>query len=131
MDQRRWLLPYIHGIDMQAITAVISQADAAGATLVTVALICMSTKSQKRGAHLRLIQQMKAFLEAMNNKALRLGLPLERHVVVTHNAVRSLKPLITELHCDAIVLVSRREQEIFLWPDSTSRYLLTLQGHWF
>ena len=114
MDARRWLLPCTYGVDMHAIATVMSLADAAGATLVAVAIIGTPTRPGKRGARLEHIQQAKDFLEAVNNKAARLGLPVERYEVVTRDVVQSLTTLISELRCDAIVLVSRTEEEIFL-----------------
>ena len=114
MGQHRWLLPFTYGLNMRAIAEVMSVADAAGATLVAVALIGIPTRPGNRGVCLEHIQQTKDFLEAVNAKAVRLGLTVERHEVVTRDAVGSLTMLISELHCDAIVLVSRKGKEIFL-----------------
>jgi len=114
MDQYRWLLPFTYGLNMRAIAEVMRVADAAGATLVAVALIGIPSRSGNRGVCLEHIQQTQDFLEAVHTKALRLGLSVERHGVVTHNVGASHKILISELHCDAIVLVSRKGEEIFL-----------------
>ena len=114
MSTRRWLLPFTYGIDLHAIASVMSLAEAAGATLVTVALIGQPTRPGKREVRLEDIQQATDFLEAVNNQATRLGVPVERHEVVTCDVVQSLTTLIAELGCEAIVLVSRKGEEIFL-----------------
>lgn len=114
MDVRRWLLPFTYGINLHAIASVMNLAEAAGATLVAVALLGRPTRPGNRGVRLEHIQQAKDFLEAVNNQATRLRLPVERHEVVTRDVVQSLTTLIAELGCEAIVLVSRKGEEIFL-----------------
>lgn len=114
MDARRWLLPFTYGIDLHAIATVMSLADAAGATLVAVALIGLPTRPGNRGERLEHIEQAEDFLEAVNNEARWFGSSVERHEVVTRDVVQSLKTLIYELRCDAIVLLSRTGEEIFL-----------------
>lgn len=125
MGLHRWLLPFTYGLNMRAIAEVMSVADAAGATLVAVALIGIPTRPGNRGVRLEHIQQTQDFLEAVNTKALRLGLTVERHEVVTRNVEASLKILISELHCDAIVLVSRKGEEIFLETQQFTQVLDT------
>lgn len=114
MSTRRWLLPFTYGIDLHAIGSVMNLAEAAGAMPVAVALLERPTRPGKRGVRLEDIQQATDFLEAVNNQATRLGVPVERHKVVTHDIVKSLTTLIAELGCEAIVLVSRKGEEIFL-----------------
>ena len=125
MDQHRWLLPFTYGLNMHDIGTVMSVADAAGATLVAVAFIGMPIRPGNRGVRLEHIQQTKDFLEAVNTKAVRLGFPVERHEVVTRDVGASLKMLISELHCDAIVLVSRKGEEIFLEAQQFTQVLDT------
>ena len=114
MNTRCWLVPFTWAMDMQAIDAIFSLAHGGGATLVAVSLISRPDKPGSRGPRLEYIQQSKDFLEATRHKADRLGVPLDRHEVFTVDIMQSISTLTQELHCDAIVLVSRGEREALL-----------------
>jgi hypothetical protein len=128
MSTPRWLLPFTYGIDLHAIASVMSLAEAAGATLVTVALIGQPTRPGKREIRLEDIQQATDFLEAVNNQTTRLGVPVEGHEVVTCDVVQSLTTLIAELGCEAIVLVSRKGEEIFLEAHQLVQRFMTVDN---
>jgi nucleotide-binding universal stress UspA family protein len=112
METRRWLFPFTWGMDMQAIDAAVRLAEGSGATLVAVSLI--SKPDGNRGVRLEHIQQSKDFLEAVKRKADQLRVPLNRHEIITVDAMQSITTLTHELRCDAIVLVSRGEREALL-----------------
>ena len=114
MDTRRWLVPFTWGVDMQAIDSVARLAEGGGATLVAVSLISRPDKPGRSGPRLEHIQQSKDFLEAIKWKADGLGVALERHEVITVDIIQSVATIARELHCDAIVLVSRGEREALL-----------------
>jgi len=123
METRRWLLPFAWGMDMQAIDAAVRLADGSGATLVAVSLISRSEKPGNRGVRLEHIQQSKDFLEAINWKATRFNVSLERHEVFTVDVMQSITTLVHELHCDALVLVSQAERETLLRSHQLKRIL--------
>lgn len=114
MDTRRWLVPFTWGVDMQAIDSVARLAEGGGATLVAVSLISRPDKPGRSGPRLEHTQQSKDFLEAIKWKADGLGVALERHEVITVDIIQSVATIARELHCDAIVLVSRGEREALL-----------------
>lgn len=111
MKTSRWLLPFTCAVDMRAIEAVVHLAAESGITLVAVSLIKAPGMPRTCGARLEDIQQSKDFLEVVLHKANRAGVPVERHEVFTVDALNSISMLTSELHCDAIVLVSRGKRE--------------------
>jgi hypothetical protein len=102
MKTPRWLLPFTSGVDMRAIEYAVSLAESAGVTLVPVSLV----SSPPKGARLEHIQQSKDFLEAVQHKAARSQVSLERYEVFTTDALQSLTTLVHDLRCDGIVLVT-------------------------
>ncbi len=105
MKTPRWLLPFTFGVDMRSIDYAVRLAESAGATLVPVSLV----SSPPRGARLEHIQQSKDFLEAVQHKAERYQVPVERYEVFTVDVLQSLTELVREMRCDGIVLVTSGE----------------------
>lgn len=100
----RLLLPFTHGVEMDAIEAVVLMAASHHATLISLSLISV-LQVRGKGARLEHIQQSKDFLEAVQHKALRHQVSLERYEVFTGNVVQSLLVLVDQLQCDGILLV--------------------------
>jgi hypothetical protein len=100
----RLMLPFTHGVEMDAIEAVVLLAASHQATLVSLSLISVP-QVRGKGARLEHIQQSKDFLEAVQHKALRHQVPLERFEVFTGNVVQSMLVLVDQLRCDGILLV--------------------------
>jgi nucleotide-binding universal stress UspA family protein len=123
METRRWLVPFTWGVHMPAIDSVVHLAEGGGAILVAVSLLSRPDNPGSRGPRLEHIQQSKDFLEAMQWKAGELGVALERHEVITVDVMQSIAALTRELHCDAIVLVSRGEREALLSGHQLKRLL--------
>ena len=124
MNAPRWLLPFTYGVDMRALDAVVSLAGSARATLVPVSLISVPHEGRSRGARLEHIQQSKDFLEALQFKAARLEVLVERYEVFTGDVLRSIAVLVRELHCDSIVLVSTGNRDVLLYASELKRLLL-------
>jgi len=124
MNTRRWLLPFTHGVDMQAIDSVISLAESGGTTLVALSLISVPEARRSRGARLEDIQQSKDFLEAVKWRASRHQVPVENHEVFTGDVLGSIAMLVGELGCDSIILVSGRKHEVLLQAHEL-KHLLT------
>ncbi len=121
MKALRWLLPFTHGVDMHAIEYVVCLAQSAGAMLIPVTLI----STPPRGARLEHIQQSKDFLEAVQNKAARFQVPIERYELFTTDVQQSLTMLVQEMRCDGIVLVTSREHTCLLKDAEVKHLLIT------
>ncbi len=119
MEAPRWLLPFTCGVDMLAIEYAVSLAGSASATLVPVSLVSAPSK----GARLEHIQQSKDYLEAVQHKAARHGVPVERYEVFTQNVLQSIRTLVTEIRCDGIILVTGGEHSHLL-QDIEVKHLL-------
>ena len=123
MKTLRWLLPFLHGVDMDAIDSVVNLAAGTGATLVAVSLITGPVKPESRRARLEHIQQSKDFLEAVKWKAARYSVPLERYEVFTGNVLQSLTLLVHDQRCDSLVLVTAEKRDLLL-PALEVKHLL-------
>jgi hypothetical protein len=124
MMELRWLLPFTHGVDMRAIDFVVRLAESHGATLVPVSLISVPGEPRSRGARLEHIQQSKDFLEAVQYKAARLHVAVERYEVFTSDVIQSIRTLIHNLRCDAFVMVAIEKQEVLLRAHELKRLLV-------
>ncbi len=120
MKTPRWLLPFTHRVDMRAIDGVVRLAESAGATLVAVSLI----STPRYGARLEHIQQSKDFLEAVQHKAERFQVPVERYEVFTGDVIQSLTTLVHERRCEGIVLVTGGEHRRLLRDEEVKHLLI-------
>jgi hypothetical protein len=91
---------------MDTIEAAVLLAASHHATLVPLSLI-LSPTARGKGARLEHIQQSKDFLEAVQQKALRHHVPLERFEVFTGDVVQSMLVLVDQLGCDGMLLALR------------------------
>ena len=114
METQRWLLPFTHGVDMQAIESVLRLVQSEAATLVAVSLVSVPAAGRSQGARLEHIQQSKDFLEAVKWKAARFRVPVELYEVFTADVIASIATLTHELHCDHLLLVSGGQQDSLL-----------------
>ena len=117
----RLLLPFQHGLNVEAIEQTIRLAKGHNATLLPLSLIPMSGKSYRKGARLDLVQQSKDFLETVKHKARAYSVPLESIEVYTHHPVESIHALVIELHCDGIALFLGYKSTVFLPQDAIGR----------
>ena len=120
MEALRWLLPFTFGVDMRAIAYAVSLAESANATLVPVSLVSISSK----GARLEHIQQSKDFLEAVQQKAARQQVPVERYEVFTRNVLQSMRTLVSEMPCHGIILVTGGEHTCLMRDEEVKHLLI-------
>jgi hypothetical protein len=120
MKTPRWLLPFTFGVDMRAMDYAVCLAESAGATLVPVSLV----SAPAGGARLEHIQQSKDFLEAVQNKAERYQVPIERYEVFTVDVLQSLTELVREMRCDGIVLVTSGEHTRLMQHEEVKHLLI-------
>src|ERR1051326_3335423 len=109
----RLLLPFTHGINVSAIAQALALTHRFGATLVVLSLIRLPQRPD-RGPRWEDIQQSNDFLECVQYKAARSGVPVERMELYTHHPVGSIRALAREMECTGIVLVVRRGAGILL-----------------
>jgi len=130
------LLPFTHGIDVSAITCALALAQRFHSTLVVLSLIRLpETPEGARKPRLEAIQQSKDFLEFVQHKAARQGVPIMRVELYTHHPVLSIRTLAWEMECAGIllfvhrgagVLLSTGEVKQLLEDDSLSLYVAPL-----
>ena len=114
MKTLRFLLPFVHGVDLYAIEQAILLAKGHEATLVPLALIYVPEERHAKGARLEQIQQSKDFLEAVKFKAARYAVPLERMEVFTSDIVQSINLVASEMECEGILLFLGRKNGVLL-----------------
>ena len=116
----RLLLPFTHGVEMDAIEAAVLLAASHQATLVSLSLISVP-RVKRKGARLEHIQQSKDFLEAVRHKAVRRCVPLERFEVFTGDTLQSVLVLADQLECDGILLALRGRNGSLLSAETIGR----------
>jgi len=114
MKTSRFLLPFVHGVDLRAIEQAILLARDHEATLVPLVLIYVPEERCAKGARLEYIQQSRDFLEAVKFKAARYAVPIERLEVFTSVIVQSINLVASEMACDGILLFIGRKNGILL-----------------
>jgi hypothetical protein len=114
MKERCWLLPFMHGVDMRAIDAVVRIAEASGVSLIAVSLLSAAHEERFPEVRLEYIQQSKDFLEVVKWKARQYSVPLESYEVFTADVLQSFTLLIHDLGCDSIVLVTTEGKDLLL-----------------
>jgi hypothetical protein len=118
----RLLLPFTHGIDVSAITSALALAEQLGATLVVLSLIRLP-QPQTRGVRLGEIEQSNDFLEFVQHKAARWGVPLVRVELYTHTPVSSIRALAQEMECVGIIVFVRRGSGVLLATEEVKQLL--------
>lgn len=121
MKTSRFLLPFVHGVDMSAIEQAILLAKGHEATLVPLVLIYVPQGRRGRGARLEHFQQSKDFLEAVKYKAARYAVPIERLEVFTGDIVQSINLVASEMACEGILLFLGRKKGILLHYNEIKR----------
>lgn len=123
MKTTRLLLPFTHGVDMEALDLAVLLAKDRQATLIPLALVHASDTRRPEGARLEHIQQAKDFLEAAQRKAAKHDISLERFEVFTSDTVQSTDVLVQQLGCDGIVLFARGSDSVLLTTDEARRLM--------
>jgi hypothetical protein len=113
----RLLLPFIHGVEMEALGAAISLAKAYHATLVALALLPVKGKRSRQEPRLEYLMEANDFLEAVRWKAARSEVPTEGFQVETADVGQSLDVLTRQFSCSGVVLFVREGQGVLLSTD--------------
>ena len=110
----RLLLPFTHGIDEPAITSALALTHQRGATLILLSLLCPRGRSDKQAVRWEDIQQSTDFLEFTQQKAARLGIPIQRVELRTRHPVQSIRAFAQEMDCEGIIIFVRRGAGVLL-----------------
>jgi hypothetical protein len=114
MPMTNLLLPFTHGVDASAINYALALAQRFQSTLVVLSLIRLPEASRARKPRLEAIQQSRDFLEFVQCKAARQGVPIMRVELYTHHPVRSIRTLAQEMDCSGILLFVHRGAGVLL-----------------
>ncbi len=108
------LLPFTHGVDASAINYALALAQRFHSTLVVLSLIRLPEAPGARKPRLDAIQQSKDFLEFVQHKAARQGVPIVRVELYAQHPVRSIRTLAQEMECAGILLFVHRGAGVLL-----------------
>lgn len=125
METTRLLLPFTHGVSVEAIEHAVMLAKSYQAELVALALVYVPEEHWAKGARLEHIQQSKDFLEVTKHKAARHSVPVERFEVFTGDAVRSMNVLVHELKCDGMLLFVDGDRAVLLQAKEIQQLIKT------
>lgn len=120
----RLLLPFTHGVDMQALDFAVSFAHNHHATLIPLALIPVP---EQRPAQLEMFQQAQDFLEAVSFKATKYDVAIERIEVVTRNVGEQIVSVLSSQKCDGLLLFMRETKGVLL-QEQQIRALIEQRG---
>jgi hypothetical protein len=114
MHMERLLLPFTHGVDIQALDFAVSFAHNLQATLIPLVLIPISEQRPTSGIRLEMLQQAQDFLEAVSFKAARYNVAIERVEVVTQNVAEQIAHVLSSQKCDGLLLFMRETKGVLL-----------------
>lgn len=122
MKQRRLLLPFTHGVSMDAIEQAVRLAKREHAILLSLSLLPAQKEvsSRLRWEH---IQQSKDFLEAVRHKAERHGVPVESFEVHTEHPVQTINEFAHEHHVSGVLVFVREGKSILLSSNQINHLL--------
>jgi hypothetical protein len=123
MKTTRLLLPFTHGVDVCAIDSALRLATSRDAILVPLALIYVPEGRRANGARLEHMQQSKDFLEAVEHKAARHGVPIERLEVFTSGVAQSIRVIASEMECEGILLFVGGKHDVLLSTSEIKRLM--------
>lgn len=113
MKRRRVLLPFTHGVNMNAIEQAVRFAKREHAILLPLSLL---PEQQEMSRRLRWehIQQSKDFLEAARHKAERHGVPVESFEVHTEHPVQTITEFAHKHHVSGVLIFVREGKGVLL-----------------
>ncbi|GAC1398386.1 MAG: hypothetical protein NVS4B12_00300 [Ktedonobacteraceae bacterium] len=114
MQEKRFLLPFTHGVDIKALHSILQLARAHQATIVALALIPLSGQQRPGNARLEHILQAKDFLVALSTQGNIHSVTIEEHELYTHTVLESICRNAQQLHCQHILLSYEGEKACFL-----------------
>jgi len=132
MEEKRFLLPFTHGVDTKALHNVLQLARTHHATVVALALIPLAEQQRVEDARLEHIQQAKDFLATLQTQGEIHHVPVEEHERYTYDVLESIISIAQEMRCQRILLAYEGEEVRFLQPNEAQQlrirkpYLLSI-----
>lgn len=117
MKERRWLLPFTHGVDSEALDLVCQMAQEANATVIAISL---RIPEPGKGLQIEEIQEFKGFLECVHAQARMYQAIAERHevwVATGDNLPSRIQTFVREYQCDSLVVIVKQGQGVLLQTD--------------
>jgi hypothetical protein len=114
MKTTRLLLPFTHGIDIQALEVAVRFAHSYNATLVPLALLHVPEKKRSCNIRLDIQQQAQDFLETVYYKALKYGVATDRYEIVTHNVIEQIVTSNLSKECTGVLLFVRNGKGLLM-----------------
>jgi hypothetical protein len=107
MEKPLLLLPFVHGIEMSALSCALACAQEMDATLLLVSLIRLTKGTRRQGARPEAIAQAYDFFEVMIRKAALAGVTIRCMQLSTQQVAGSIQMLAQEMACANILLFVR------------------------
>lgn len=123
MQTPRLLLPFSHGIDMDVLEYAVLLAKNLNAILIALSVIQVPETRRFKGARLECIQQSKDFLEAVQHKATKHGVPIERLEVFTSDVAWGIHVLAQQMACEGLLLFVRGREGVLLSAEEVEHFL--------
>ena len=112
MNEERVLLPFVDGVNIEAIDYALRFSKAAQLPLVVLGLIPQPATGNVRAEH---VEQAQDFLETIAARAEMHGLPsIERHESFSQDISRSILDAIVQLRCRGIIFLLQNDIPCFL-----------------
>jgi hypothetical protein len=111
MDEERVLLPFVDGVNVEAIDYALRFSKAAQLPLVALALIPQPPMGSVRAEH---VQQAKDFLETIAARAEMHSVSIERHESFSQDTSSSVFAALLQLHCRGIIFLLQNDIPCFL-----------------
>ena len=103
MNEERVLLPFVDGVNIEAIDYALRFSKAAQLPLVVLGLIPQPATGNARAEH---VEQVQDFLETIAARAEMHGLSsIERHESFSQDIPRSILDALVQLHCRGIIFL--------------------------
>jgi hypothetical protein len=111
---KRFLLPFMEDIDLEALSKAVRFARKHRAVLISLALLPLSEQQWAEGPRLEMIEQANDFLEAIRCQAAQARVTIEPYAIETRDVTRSIQVFAQEMMCDKILLFIRESTTVLL-----------------
>ena len=125
MEEKRFLLPFTHGVDTKALHNVLQLARTQDATVVALALIPLAEQQGVEDARLERVLQAKDFLATLQTQGEMHHVPVEEHERYTYDVLESIRSNAQQMRCQSILLAYEGEEARFLQADEAQQLRLS------
>jgi len=115
-------------MNIEALEQAVLLAKDSKATLVPASIIRLTKSQQAGGPRLEDLEQAQDFLEAINYRAQKNGIPVEQVEFATSDVPQCINTLVRTLDCDGVMLFMRGKDALLLDIDDIRRVMQTSPG---